>query len=152
MKSLSIGVLLTLALAIHTALAQSAREPVTVEDGMKIHIVMKESVVEATLENSRARQDFVSLLPLELTLSDYHGTEKIADLPARLSTDGAPEGVTPETGDIAYFAPWGNLAIFYRDFRYSPGLVRLGRIEGNVERFAGDGELKVRIERADAPK
>ena len=66
--------------------------------------------------------------------------------------DGAPEGVTPETGDIAYFAPWGNLAIFYRDFRYSPGLVRLGRIEGNVERFAGDGELKVRIERADAPK
>ena len=102
---------------------------------MKIHIVMKESVVEATLENSRASQDFVSLLPLELTLSDYHGTEKIADLPARLSTDGAPEGVTPETGDIAYFAPWGNLAIFYRDFRYSPGLVRLGRIEGNVERM-----------------
>jgi hypothetical protein len=31
-------------------------------------------------------------------------------------------------GDITYYAPWGNLAIFYRDFGYSPGLVRLGHI------------------------
>lgn len=148
MKTLLIGLLLTL--AAQAASAQSAHESIPVQDEMKIRLITTDHVFDATLERSRASEDFVSLLPLELALSDYHGTEKIANLPARLSTAGAPDGTTPETGDIAYFAPWGNLAIFYRDFRYSPGLVRLGRITGDVERFVSDGELKVRIERADA--
>jgi len=39
-------------------------------------------------------------------------------------------------GDIAYYAPWGSLAIFHRDFSYSRGLVRLGRLEGHVEALA----------------
>ena len=30
---------------------------------------------------------------------------------------------------MALYAPWGNLAIYYRDFRYSDGLVRLGALE-----------------------
>lgn len=49
-------------------------------------------------------------------------------LPARLSTAGAPEGIGPAVGDIAYYAPWGNLVLFYRDFGYSKGL---GRVEGD---------------------
>ncbi|GAA4730631.1 hypothetical protein GCM10023216_23110 [Isoptericola chiayiensis] len=28
-----------------------------------------------------------------------------------------------------YYAPWGNLAIFYRDFGHAPGLVRLGAFD-----------------------
>jgi hypothetical protein len=35
-----------------------------------------------------------------LALSDYDETEKISDLPRRLSTAGAPEGVDPAEGDI----------------------------------------------------
>jgi hypothetical protein len=35
-------------------------------------------------------RDFAALLPLTLTLKDYAATEKISDLPKRLSTDGAP--------------------------------------------------------------
>ncbi len=32
-------------------------------------------------------------------------------------------------GDLAYYAPWGNIAIFYRPYRFfSRGLVRLGRL------------------------
>ena len=73
----------------------------------------------ATLNESKTAQDFASLLPLTLTLQDYNGTEKISDLSRRLSTQDAPAGVDPGVGDIAYYAPWGNLAIFYRDFGYS---------------------------------
>jgi hypothetical protein len=36
-------------------------------------------------------------------------------------------------GDIAYYAPWGNLAIFYKDFGYSRGLVKLGRLDSSIE-------------------
>jgi hypothetical protein len=49
-----------------------------------------------------------------------------------------PSGTTAAAGDIAYYAPWGNLALFYRDFTFSEGLVRLGRLEpGAAEVLAG---------------
>jgi hypothetical protein len=52
-------------------------------------------------------------------------------------------------GDITYYAPWGNLAIFYRDFGYSPGLVRLGRIDSGIETLAASsGEVTVTVSRS----
>ena len=54
-------------------------------------------------------------------------------------------------GDITYYAPWGNLAIFYRGFRYSPGLIRLGRIESGIEAFGVSGSLNVTIEALEQP-
>ncbi|WP_211099946.1 cyclophilin-like fold protein [Acuticoccus kandeliae] len=125
-----------------------AADPLT-EGTMKIRIILDGEPLAATLESSAAARDFAALLPLDLTLGDYHRTEKVADLPKRLSTEGAPEGIDPEIGDIAYFAPWGNLAIFYRDFGYSRGLVRLGRIDGDVARLAAKPSFQARIERAD---
>ncbi len=60
-------------------------------------------------------------VPLTLTLEDYASTEKISDLPKRVSTEGAPSGSDPSVEDIAFYAPWGNLAIFYRDAGYANG-------------------------------
>ncbi len=86
------------------------------------------------------------LLPLTLMLSDFHGTEKIADLPSRLDTSDSPASAAAEAGDIAYYAPWGNLAIFIRDFEPSPGLVILGRMEGSLELLTRpDGDPVVTI-------
>lgn len=113
---------------------------------MKIRLVAGDRTFNATLEDSAAARDFAALLPLELTLRDYNRTEKIADLPRRLSTEGTPDGIDPEIGDITYYAPWGNLAIFYRDFGYSRGLVRLGRLERDVEALAEIDGASVRIE------
>jgi hypothetical protein len=81
-----------------------------------------------------------------LTLEDYAGTEKISNLPKRLSTEGAPSGSDPSVGDIAYYAPWGNLAIFYRDFGYSRGLVILGKIDSGMDAFKVPGSVRVTIE------
>jgi hypothetical protein len=116
---------------------------------MKILIQLEGRSLTATLENSEAARDFLSLLPLKLTLTDYNGTEKIADLPRKLSTRGAPAGFDPDAGDVAYYAPWGNLAIFYRDFGWSSGLVKLGRLDSGVELLRGRGPLEVTIERAE---
>src|ERR671917_381132 len=96
---------------------------------MRIRIDIDGTVITATLEDSATARDFASLFPLTLTLRDYTATEKISDLPRRLSTQGAPLGFDPSIGDIAYYAPWGNLAIFCRDFGYSNGLIKLGAIE-----------------------
>ncbi|MFC4653922.1 cyclophilin-like fold protein [Rheinheimera marina] len=100
----------------------------------------------ATLTDSAASRDFVQMLPLTLELSDYASTEKIADLPKKLSTAGAAAGYEPSVGDITYYAPWGNLAIFYRDFGYASGLVSLGRIIQGAEHLKFSGSQKVTIE------
>ena len=114
-----------------------------------IRIRIGDQELLATLDNSVAGRDFLSLLPMSLTLEDYANTEKVSDLPRRLTTDGAPEGYEPSEGDITYYAPWGNLAIFYRDFGYARGLVRLGRINGPLDPLTTKETSSVRIERLE---
>ncbi|MEP0914713.1 cyclophilin-like fold protein [Leptolyngbya sp. GB1-A1] len=113
---------------------------------MKINIRVRNEVVTATLIDSKTTQDFISLLPLTLTLEDHANTEKVSDLPRRLSTEDAPSGSDPAVGDIAYYAPWGNLAMYYNDFGYSNGLVILGKIDGDIEALNVPGSVEVMIE------
>ncbi|MER8390002.1 cyclophilin-like fold protein [Mesorhizobium sp. M0166] len=137
-----LGVVLTAGL-LTMAGSASAQE----EGGpMKIKFTLDGTLVSATLEDSAATRGLVAQLPLTLTLEDYASTEKIAGLPEKLSTEGAPEGITPKAGDVTYYAPWGNLALFQKDFRYSAGLVRLGRIEEGFEALLKPGSADVTIE------
>ena len=119
---------------------------------MRIRLIVDGKPIAATLNGSESANDFATLLPLKLTLEDYESTEKISDLPRRLSTKGAPAGSDPDVGDIAYYAPWGNLAVFYRDFSYSKGLVKLGSIDAGVEALQRPGSLRVTIERVAEPE
>ncbi|MFM0529920.1 cyclophilin-like fold protein [Paraburkholderia strydomiana] len=102
--------------------------------------------VGAELDDTSAARDFVSLLPLSLTLQDYAATEKVSDLPRRLSTDDAPAGCSAEAGDLTYYVPWGNLAIFHKHFQYVDGLVKLGWIAPeDVDALRTLGPLKATI-------
>ena len=100
---------------------------------MNIRMTMAGQIITASLEESDSARDFFAMLPLTLPLEDYAETEKIAYLPRKLTTQTAPEGIDPQVGDIAYYAPWGNLAIYYKDFGYSSGLIRLGRITSGLD-------------------
>lgn len=111
-----------------------------------IHVIVGKKTLLATLDNTAAGRDFVALLPLELSLRDYNATEKVADLPRELDTRGAPACYTPKAGDITYYAPWGNLAIFYKPFWSSSGLVRLGTFHEPIDALLKDGAIPVRIE------
>lgn len=114
---------------------------------MKIRMMVKDTVIAtATLDDNESARQFAALLPLNLMLKDYAATEKIADLPGRLSTQGAPDGYKPSAGDIAYYAPWGNLAIFHKDFGFSSGLVRLGRLDSGLNAMRRPGLVNVRVE------
>jgi hypothetical protein len=116
---------------------------------MKIRMDMDGTRVTATLDDNATSRDFISLLPLTLTLEDYNGTEKISNLPKKLSTKDAPAGIDPSIGDITYYSPWGNVAFFYKDFGYSRGLVKLGRIDSPLDAFDRPGTLRVSIQRID---
>jgi hypothetical protein len=140
------GKTLLLAVASAMALSPAARGVGNGTDTMKIRLTINGKAISATLITNGAATDFLSLLPLMLTLEDYAATEKIAYLPRKLSTAGAPPGSDPSVGDIAYYAPWGNLAIFYKDARYAKELIPLGRIDSGIEALSAPGPLKVTIE------
>jgi hypothetical protein len=117
---------------------------------VKIRMDVAGTSITATLDDNDTARDFASLLPLTLTLRDYAATEKISDLPRRLSTKDAPAGTEPSAGDVAYYALWGNLALFYQDFEYSGGLVRLGTLDAGIEVLRRPGPLELTIERYEA--
>lgn len=96
--------------------------------------------------NTQSGKEFLSQLPASLKFEDYNSTEKISYLSKKLSAQGEPEGFTPKKGDISYYVPWGNLAIFYRDFRYSRSLIKIGELK-DIDKLANmQGYFEVRIE------
>ncbi|MBY6006278.1 hypothetical protein KUV62_20305 [Salipiger bermudensis] len=115
----------------------------------EITVTVGETTLRATLDDSAAGRDFASLLPLELSLSDYHGIEKVADLPRKLDTSGAPARYAAQAGDITLYAPWGNLAIFYKPFPATSGLVRLGAFDGTLDALLQGGAVTARLALAD---
>ncbi|WP_244906053.1 cyclophilin-like fold protein [Celeribacter ethanolicus] len=140
-----------LSLALTAPAVADSSETLHQKDSMmtKIQFTFGSEVLTATLDDTTAGRDFAAMLPLELELTDYHDTEKIADLPRKLDTTGAPAAYKPETGDITLYAPWGNLAIFYKPFRKSNGLVRLGAFDGSLAPLLKAGDTPVRIEIAE---
>jgi hypothetical protein len=116
------------------------------ETDMKIRIAMSGKEITATLTDNATSRDFISLLPLRLKLDDYGETEKIGYLPRKLSVEGAPPGSDPSVGDVSYYAPWGNLAFFRKHFRYSSGLIKLGRIDTGLDALNVPGSVEVTID------
>ncbi|EOD3206174.1 cyclophilin-like fold protein [Salmonella enterica subsp. enterica serovar Newport] len=101
----------------------------TQEKPMKLRIILDDKTITATLNDSQTSREFAALLPLTLKLKDYAGEEKISDLPGQLSTAGSPSGTAAKKGDITIYAPWGNLAIFYKSHGYANGLIKLGQLD-----------------------
>lgn len=84
------------------------------------------------LYDNPVSRDFASLLPLDVTFENYAKTEKITYLPRKLTTSGGISGSQAQ-GDFTYYAPWGNLAVFYKGYGQAAGLYILGTIESGKE-------------------
>lgn len=113
---------------------------------MKIRMTFNGMTMTATLYDNPSARDFASMLPLDLRIDNYAGNEKIAYLPRKLTEDGSGPFSNEQPGDLCYFAPWGNLALFYAGYRYSNGLIRLGRFDGGFEPLLVRGDFALRIE------
>ena len=117
-------------------------------EDVRIKLTFNNEEVIVNMYDNPTSRDFLTLLPLTLTLEDHAVTEKISLLPKRLSTEDAPSGSEPSVGDFTYYSPWGNLAIFYKDFGYSNRLIKLGKIVSGTEKLAGiNGDFPVKIEK-----
>lgn len=122
----------------------------------KIKMLFAGEQAVVVLDDHPAVRDLLSMLPMTVTFEDYNGIEKIGYLQRKLHTEGSPSNCDPSVGTFAYYAPWGNLSVFYQDFRHSEGLVPLGRIESGMNslaRMQGDFSVRLEIdEQAVSPK
>lgn len=118
----------------------------------KIKLTFEGNEIYALINNSKAGNDFLSLLPLSVKAEDFNSTEKIFYLSKKLNIENEPDGINPKAGDITYYAPWGNIAIFYKNFRYSNNLIYLGKFENtsDIEKLSNiKGNFDIRIERVN---
>ena len=104
----------------------------------------------ATLEDNPTARDFVSLLPLTVTLRDFSPAEKVSGtLPKRLSEEGAPATDAGAVGDIAYYAPWGNIAFYRGRGPDASGVIKIARITSGIGALNQPGQVRVTISRAN---
>lgn len=54
-----------------------------------------------------------------------------------LPTEGEPDEFDTDVGDLCLYAPWGNLSIFYKNFRNSNGLIALVHIDSDMDIISG---------------
>ncbi len=119
-------------------------------DGTPIRLTFGDMQLSGTLSENATARDLVAQLPLTLTLRDHNSVEKTAPLPRELSLDGAPRGHDPTAGDIGYWAPDGDLVLYYDDGApYFDGIVRIGEFDGDLGTLERQRDgFSVSVERA----
>lgn len=95
------------------------------------------------LNESLAAKAFYAQLPLNIRVEDYAGSEKIFYPPEKLDIVDAPTAKGP-VGTLAYYEPWGNVAIFYKECDGASGLYGLGEAVAGAELLADlSGEIHI---------
>jgi len=128
----------------------TAPSPAPVE-GAVVRFSTGEASVDVTISaDNAATRDFLSMLPLTLSFSDFAGREKVADLPRGLDTEGVP-GSDPENGDLISYVPWSNLGFYYNavGIGFDDSVIHLGTYSASVDRLEALERGPVTIERVD---
>jgi len=94
---------------------------------MRISIHTNGNTIVFDLNSSQDAKDLYEQLPLTITVEDYSDNEKIFYPPERLDTTDTPLA-NAGFGTLAYYAPWGNVVMFYDSFGSASGLYELGNV------------------------
>jgi hypothetical protein len=112
---------------------------------MKIIITSNGKMVIFELNDSDASKEFLSQLPLSIKVEDYALNEKIFYPAKKLSTSNTPLA-NAKKGTLAYYEPWSNVVMFYKDFGTANSLYELGfTVSGieNIKNFSGMIDIKI---------
>ena len=115
---------------------------------MKIKITIGGKILTASLADNATAKDFALVLPLNVTMKDLFGREKYGDLPKALSKNG-PSKETYEVGEIAYWSPAQQFAVYYHqdgESIPSPGIIPIAKIDAGTDAFNVPGSVKVSLE------
>jgi hypothetical protein len=134
-----LAVAVGLAIYVLIAYSHASEKQMTI----KIHIKANGRTTEFELNNSPAAQDLYAQLPLRIKVGNYSINEKIFYPPKKLNTADTPKA-NAKAGTLAYYAPWGDVVMFYGSFGSAPGLYELGHAVSGSDYIQGmTGTLEI---------
>ena len=101
-------------------------------ESTQISVTCGDLQVVYALNDSPAAQSLLSQLPLTVAVEDFSTNEKVFYPPQELDTTDTPlaEG---GAGTLAYYAPWGDVVLFYDSFSTNSSLFALGEAVSGAE-------------------
>lgn len=101
-------------------------------ESTQIAVTCGDLQVVYALNDSLAAQGLLSQLPLTVAVEDFSTNEKVFYPPQELDTTDTPlaEG---GAGTLAYYAPWGDVVLFYDSFSANGSLFALGKAVSGAE-------------------
>ena len=111
----------------------------------KIRIGVGGQSFTATLDDTKAADEFATLLPLTMNMSELNGNEKYYYLDEALTTDSkVPDMI--HTGDIMLFGS-NCIVLFYEDFSTSYSYTPIANIEdiNGLESALGSGNITISL-------
>ena len=114
---------------------------------MKMNVSANGGTVVFELNGSQASKDLYAQLPLTVELQNFSTNEKVFYPPEKLETSKTPLAKEGGGGTLAYYAPWGDVVMFYDSYSPNGSLYELGAaisgeeliqdLSGTVEITAG---------------
>ena len=101
----------------------------------------------AELVDNEATRSLVRLLPVTIAMRDHLRQEKTGDLPSPLAE--APRQRNFSAGTLGLWSS-DHFVVYYRTGEVpQPGIIILGRVNGDVSILDRDGPVTIRVERAN---
>lgn len=121
-----------------------------VRKAMKIRVTCNDKITVFELNNSAAARALCAQLPLNITVKPYDDNEMIFYPPKKLDVSDTPLA-DARAGTLAYYAPWGDVVMFYESFGRASGLYELGRAVSGSEYIRGMSGT-IRVEKDSPPE
>jgi len=146
MHRLGIGISGTddIALMSGSAVIEKNESQISGDKVMHIQVTSNGNTTVFKLNGSPAAKALYNQLPMSIDVEDYGGKEKIFYPPRKLGTSGTPSA-NAKAGTLAYYAPWGDVVMFYKKFGSASGLYELGEAVWGSE-YIQDLSGKIQIE------
>ena len=116
---------------------------------MQISVKANGKTTVFELNNSPAARDLFAQLPLSIKVENYSDNEKIFYPPKKLNTTDTPQA-DAQVGTLAYYAPWGNVVMFFGSFGSAAGLYELGNATLGNENIRGMSGT-IHVEKVSVP-
>ncbi|KAB2890813.1 MAG: hypothetical protein F9K32_07160 [Desulfobulbaceae bacterium] len=129
-----------------SAVIEKNEPQISGDTAMHIQVTSNGNTTVFKLNNSSAARALYRQLPMSIEVEDYGGKEKIFYPPEKLDTSGTPSAKA-NAGTLAYYAPWGDVVMFYKKFGSASGLYELGEAVSGSE-FVRDLSGKIQIEKS----
>lgn len=102
------------------------------EPAMQMVVEYNGNTIAFELNDSQAARALYDQLPLTVEIEDFSTNEKIFYPPEGLDTSDAPLA-SGGAGTLAYYAPWGDVVLFYDAFGGNGSLYELGHAAAGGE-------------------